>query len=733
MLLTTALALVSTGWADRLEMVPLAGMVGLVGGLLLSQSTFTSWRSHLLSTVYGLAWIGFLAGRGLAQELSWRQRIFEVGTRIADWLQQAAYGGTSQDSLIFVLLLSSLFWILGYSAAWNTYRHRRAWLAALPFGIVATVVSHFYTGPVPITRYLGLFLLLAFLHVGRMHTLTQRETWLREHIACAPNLGIDTLWSSLVLAIMVLTLSWIVPSKSTASTPAPEIWHRIDGTWDSVEEEWQRLFSSIHGDEIETVKPSGSSLALAGSSNLSDTPVFDIAAPREGRYYWRAAVYAAYDGSRWHLPEGDVTSLAPGELAKAVTEDALRREVNQTVTSYLPGRYVLVAASQPLAAHRQVKALTRMENGAPAAFHRVLSVLPLGAGEAYTVTSRTSRAAGVDLRRAGSDYPAWVFQRYLQLPTDLPERVPVLAQEIIGGAENPYDKVLLLEAYLRGMITYDLSPPEAPPGQDYVDFLLFDSQRAYCSGYATAMVVMARSLGIPARLATGYAEGTYVDQRGVFRVRENNAHSWPEIYFPGYGWIEFEPTVSEEPLVRTEPGSTDPAVPAPRPNAGQDFSEELSDDPTPSSTLREDGNEGPSGHGSRTHRPPLWALVATTLGLFAVARAGWWATENAGLRGLPATEQAYARLQRFGRWLGRPLQAPDTPGEWARDLSAFVPKAREPIGRIVGLFVEAQFGQGDAASPAARSAWSEARPILWRHLLLETWLRRLGLSSENRE
>ena len=207
-------------------------------------------------------------------------------------------------------------------------------------------------------------------------------------------------------------------------------------------------------------------------------------------------------------------------------------------------------------------------------------------------------------------------------------------------------------------------PPGLPGGEDYVDFLLFESQRGYCNGYASAMVVMARSVGIPARLASGYAEGEYDAERGVFRVRENNAHSWPEIYFPGHGWVEFEPTVSEDPLVRSDPDHEQspeafPEVPladdpAETPESPDDPEAPLTDDvPEP------DTAQPPAGQGS--WRAPLLAGLLALAATAVVSAGGWWAAENWGLRRLPTVEQGYGRLLRFGRWLGRPLRGADTP------------------------------------------------------------------------
>jgi transglutaminase-like putative cysteine protease len=724
MTLASATTMVATDWTDQLDRVPLAGLVALVVGLLLSVSTFGAWFSHLVSAVYGIAWVGFLIGRGLPGDLTWHERISQLGIRITSWVQQAASGGTSQDSLIFVLFLSLLFWILGYSAAWNTYRRKRPWFAAVPLAVTSIVATHFYVGDAPLARYLLFYLLLALLYIGRVQTSKEERSWRHARVAYDPKLGIDVMRSSLILALVVLTVAWTLPSSSSAATSVSEIWERVNTPWESLEEEWQRLFSSVHSGEVEVDEPFGTSLSLGGPSGLADTLALDIEAPRVGRYYWRATVYASYDGREWHLPRGQTVSVVPGAEALSARAYASRRVTQQTVTNYLTGRRLLVGASQPATIHREAQALAHVMDGSPWAFHRISSPAPLGAGDTYTLTSYVSGADATSLRQAGAEYPDWVREAYLQLPSGLPERVGTLAERITSGAETPYDKARLLEQYLRDTITYDLSPPPLPPQRDYVDFLLFESQRGYCNGYASALVVMARTLDVPARLASGYAEGTYDEERGVFRVRQNNAHSWPELYFPGYGWVEFEPTVSEDPLVRPERDmGTDTAEPVPTP-MNDDLAGDLArrDDELPQMLEEIDD---PFSAEPTSPTPTVWPWVAGGLSLLAFVFAGSWALENVGIRRLPAAEQAYARLLRFGGWLGRPLKGADTPLEWVRELANLVPEAEEPISRIGALYVRAQFGRGDPQDPAAQLSWTRARGLLWRHLLWDRWRHRL--------
>lgn len=142
------------------------------------------------------------------------------------------------------------------------------------------------------------------------------------------------------------------------------------------------------------------------------------------------------------------------------------------------------------------------------------------------------------------------FDRYKQLPEELPQRVRELAEEITVDSETVYDKAKAIESYFeRDGFEYSLTDIPVPEdGQDYVDQFLFETKRGYCDNFSTSMVVMLRSLDIPARWVKGFNEGVELtDANGVatdvYEVTNNNAHSWVEAYMPGVGWMLFEPTI----------------------------------------------------------------------------------------------------------------------------------------------------------------------------------------------
>jgi hypothetical protein len=174
----------------------------------------------------------------------------------------------------------------------------------------------------------------------------------------------------------------------------------------------------------------------------------------------------------------------------------------------------------------------------------------LGKGFAYTVElykiKKTNESVANLLRKSKGYSEA--YNRYLQLPVELPERVRKLAAEITSSAKNDYDRVKAIEAYIAKNHIYTLEPGSLATDRDFVDYFLFEQKQGYCTYYASAMAVLVRSIGIPARYIEGYVLPSQPIVDTTYEVTNKQAHAWVEVYFEGFGWIPFEPTspVSQE-------------------------------------------------------------------------------------------------------------------------------------------------------------------------------------------
>jgi hypothetical protein len=176
----------------------------------------------------------------------------------------------------------------------------------------------------------------------------------------------------------------------------------------------------------------------------------------------------------------------------------------------------------------------------------------LSSADSYEADAYVPLISIEDMRAASTEYPDGIRERYLALPRSVPARVHDLTREITEGAATAYDKAKAIEAYLR-TYPYDLGVPAPPEDQDVADYFLFDLKKGYCDYYATAMVVLARASGLPARFVSGYASGSYDAPNAQYVVRELHAHSWAEVYFPDIGWVEFEPTAAQPEIDRSLP------------------------------------------------------------------------------------------------------------------------------------------------------------------------------------
>ncbi|HEX9059858.1 MAG TPA: transglutaminase domain-containing protein, partial [Clostridia bacterium] len=164
--------------------------------------------------------------------------------------------------------------------------------------------------------------------------------------------------------------------------------------------------------------------------------------------------------------------------------------------------------------------------------------------EEFNVTTNSSTSFKIPVinRLMLTNYLNDIHKRYLQLPPSLPARVKDFAKNLTSTCKTDYDKAKAIEKYLSNNYAYTLAPDPTPKDRDFTDYFLFDLKEGYCTYYATAMTVMVRSLGIPARYVEGYALPPIAGTNGVYEVTNQQAHAWVEVYFEGFGWLPFEPT-----------------------------------------------------------------------------------------------------------------------------------------------------------------------------------------------
>ncbi|HEV8340008.1 MAG TPA: DUF3488 and DUF4129 domain-containing transglutaminase family protein [bacterium] len=288
----------------------------------------------------------------------------------------------------------------------------------------------------------------------------------------------------------------------------------------------------------------GPSVDLRVRGRLNDAVVMRVRTTE--RRNWRGLVFDTYTGTGWRIDDHRVrqhTSAVPPIALVHGRDDVYAyrdRERRLVQTFYIQRDQPNVAFAVPRVEHIYLP-------GDHVYVDRYSSVrLPftLDRGMIYTVVSRPLDPSPLRLQAAGAAYPRFILERYLQLPPSVTPRTSALARRITADAPTPYTRVQAVNRYLWGQYAYDLSIGPQRTRGDAVDYFLFEERRGYCEQFASAMIVLLRSVGVPARLATGYTPGTVHPLTGLLEIRNSDAHAWVEVFFPGTGWVEFEPTPS---------------------------------------------------------------------------------------------------------------------------------------------------------------------------------------------
>jgi len=392
----------------------------------------------------------------------------------------------------------------------------------------------------------------------------------------------------------------------------------------------------------------------------------------------------------------------------------IRRPVSIQVTASKKSN-IVVTVGQPLA----VNVNTRVVFGpGPSDVTSVRPARSLNEEDQYRVDSTVSNASINALKSVQGQYAPWT-QAYLQLPTDLPATIRNKALEVTASAGTPYEKAAAVEQFLRSYgINLDIAA--APPKRDSVEYFLFDVKEGYFDYHASAMVVMLRSLGIPARMAVGYVirANDRVPQTNVYLVRELNAFAWPEVYFPGLGWVEFNPTPSEPPVIRS--GIDGNFAP------GFDPTEQFLDDAffLPSGAETAGGAAGELDalvidEGNGLVGRIILTVVVGVVGISLLGAGAFQYSWQHGLGNLAYPVQVWEKTLRLARWAKvRPLPQ-ETPREVIARLRQHLPEV-DDLEYLGESYIRARYGRKELTESERERldvVWKKSRNTLLSRLL----------------
>jgi transglutaminase-like putative cysteine protease len=274
----------------------------------------------------------------------------------------------------------------------------------------------------------------------------------------------------------------------------------------------------------------------------SDTELFRVASKDVA--YWRVGTLESFNGVNWEErgqrtePVKEGTGDVEARVAPPLTH---RKELRQTIEVLRLEGDAVPAAAVPLTAHRidDDQETTEGIRFDPASANLFVEG-DLDRGDRFGVRSAVPRVRYRQLTKARPGGPNEVAEVYLDPRVEITAGVDRLVRDWIDGAENPYEELVAIQTQLR-RFDYSLNPPSARSNDYLTDFLL-NSRTGFCQQYASAFALLARHLGYPSRVSVGFLPGDRDSVEEITVVRGTHAHAWPEIFFPEFGWIPFEPT-----------------------------------------------------------------------------------------------------------------------------------------------------------------------------------------------
>jgi transglutaminase-like putative cysteine protease len=772
----------ATHWTNELNLVQTVAILGVIAGIALGKSAFSPGVVRFFAFTYGLFVVFWQVGLTLGKGVLWPERMISIGNRLLIILDQILQQKPVTDNLFFHLLMASLFWALSVYAGYSLTRSGNPWKAILPAGVAMLVIQAYDPFMSIRTWFLAGYIFLALFIVARLNFVNLQYRWKNNGTYLPPYVGLDSLRLGLITTVIIVLFAWTVPAVASTIPQAEQVWLNATRPWMDVRNRLSNIFYSLQASVGVVTDFYGDNLPLGRGNPLSDTIIMTIEAPNRAsanvRYYWRSRVYDTYEEG-WSSTLPVVQSVSPDEFNLNFPDYESRATSTFTITTAFPIQN-LQTPTQPIWVSRPAEAYFAVNSDGSVDLSHLKADPILRSGDIYQVEASLTAASVNELREAGTDYPSWVTARYLQLPETITPRTLKLAEEITSGLDNPYDITQAITDFLRVNLKYNDTVPGPPAGKEPIDWVLFEHKEAFCNYYASAEIVMLRSLGIPARLAVGYAEGERkliggtediptqepggefipqeIEPQGdIYTVRHQDAHAWPEVFFPNIGWVEFEPTVSQQPIIRPIGLRSNPEVPpasAAELDELQDRArrslEELSASNAQLQNSLEDQFLIPI---------PLWfALILIVLISMVVLLRRLRiqrgsppipvqiesSLERVGIKSpkflhrwaryasISPLSRAYLELNRALSRLGQPPSESDTPSERAEDLIQLLPLAETPVQAVLTPYQNSIYGNQPSDPDEAQSAGKEIRKLSYLAKLQRFLTRFQDPKRENR-
>ena len=700
-----------------INFLPWVGLIGVLWGVLGAKVGWGRWRTHIIGSIIAGLVLPLIVGGivlGANAHVGWdpeglaRRLVAMLGIAQRVWTDLVVLGKPNTTQYAhYHLIFGAIVWGAGMLAGFTVFGHRRPLDAVVVVGLV--IIANMALTDHPQLTLMVLFSAAALLLLIRTHVFEEELTWARRKIGDPGTVG--QLYLRGGAAFVTAAIVGSVALTATASS-AP-----LQGLWSDLPRHLlglQRLLQQIGppGGDFRGlgIVGFGRSATTIGLWQPSNAIAFRVTLPAQEDQLvkWRAGTYAQYDrfGWEWGGPQStdDIAARAPqpnpvGEPATSVG----RRDFSARITPEVYRENTVLAPNELQSVDRTSRAIgiggggyyAAVESDDSLSSYNILARIPVRPGTQGDLTEAR-------LRQAGTSYPPEIRGIYTALPNNSMGPASTKLLNDIKAAEdpppdadprNPYDLVRTMESYLASQANFTYRADVRPLVSQYCSgdvssvecFALMKA--GYCEYYASAMAVMLRSQGIPARVAYGFLPGKRTDNVEV--VSAASAHWWVEVFFPGIGWVEFDPTgqVGQPQVIPS--GSIGPPTPKPSLLPATIPPREFA------STAPGAGGTGGTGAGAG---PFIAIALILVIAVVALAYAALKRTPRKPMH----PDKAWGSLASLAARLGLGPRPSQTVFEYAGALADEVPAVRVELTTLARAKVEVAYGKRDLAPDRLR-------------------------------
>jgi hypothetical protein len=697
---TMALALDDARWVlgrdQYLDCLMYVAVGGVLAGFIGPKVGWGRWTTYLIGAIFGalivpivVARVAFPNGAASIHDLYDATAASVVTAYIDIAIRNLA---TTSQYLHHILIFALLVWGTSMFASYAVFGHHRPLNAVVVVGVILV-------GNMAITENDELALLIAFsvaslLLLIRSHVFDEQSEWLRRRIGDPATISSVYLRGGTVF-IVVAVASSVLLTQTASSKP-------LAGAWDGLQDGLLGLSRSIS-----RFLPTGGSSRAIGLTFGPDAQVGQLWTTSKaiavtiqrnptdnGVYYWRTYVYDQIDFQGFRQTNSTTVEIAPDARVLDQTADDVgpigRHSFTFTVNPVDFHESTILSPETPIDVDQAVRRTTIGTGG-------YFATLDREGGGAYTVTALTlvdgnnpGQLNKADLRAAGQAYPNEVKRLYTTVEQNV---IGLNAQKIENaikaraGSSNPFDLANAAVEELQSATYQYQTDIRDLPCQSLSNVECFATyKKGFCQYYAATMAVILRDLKIPTRIAEGFLPGARQANSATEQIPFSNAHAWVEVYFPGYGWVPFDPTGGNLSQIGPLPSG------APNPNATP---RPIPSNPLPTipiATGRDplQNRPGAGTFGGPGSLGPLVAvLVLLLLTVGGVAFIAW----QRGPRGATSADGAYGTVIRIASRFGFGPRPTQTVYEYASALGDVVPTVRPELETVAQAKVESIYAR----------------------------------------